>query len=64
MSIRLIVARKARKLTQVELSEQLGISQGLLSRIENGKLNGSIETAKVRDALGPDMFKFLLMGDQ
>lgn len=34
--------RKARKISQQKLCESLGITQGLLSKIENGKLKPSV----------------------
>lgn len=44
--------RKARKLTQEELGEQLQIAQTYLGRIERGEVNITIETlAKIADAL-------------
>lgn len=36
------VERKAKKISQQKLCESLGITQGLLSKIENGKLKPSV----------------------
>lgn len=40
----LIKARKAKKITQKQLSELTGIAQGDISKLENGSANPSIKT--------------------
>lgn len=40
----LIEARKAKKITQKQLSEITGIAQGDISKLENGSANPSIKT--------------------
>lgn len=46
------VARQARGMSQVQLAEQAGVSQGLISRMENGLFDATEETlAKVAGAL-------------
>lgn len=48
--------RKERNLSQKQLAEQLGVSQGMISRWENGEENLTIETiAKIAQALGMGM---------
>jgi len=50
----IIDARKTTGLTQKQLSERTGISQGDISRLENGNANPSLNTLK-RLANGMDM---------
>jgi len=53
----LIQARNAAGLTQQQLSAKTGIDQAVLSRIETGKANPSIETLKkVAKGLGKQLF--------
>lgn len=45
--------RKSRQLTLVELAKSTGIDQATLSRIENGKMTGTLDShMKIADALG------------
>lgn len=45
--------RKAKKITLVELSKHTGIAQATLSRIETGRMAGTVEShAKVAECLG------------
>lgn len=45
--------RKAKKITLVELSEQTGIAQATLSRIETDQMTGTVEShQKISEALG------------
>jgi transcriptional regulator with XRE-family HTH domain len=45
--------RKERKLTLVEIAKRTGIDQATLSRIENGRMTGTLEShMKLADALG------------
>ena len=46
----LIDARKQRGITQKELSERTGISQGDISKLENGNGNPSVRTLKRLDS--------------
>lgn len=49
----LAAARKARRLSQTELSVLTGIDQGAISRIERGQINASIETvSRLSESLG------------
>jgi predicted transcriptional regulator len=49
----LIEARKAKKITQKQLSELTGITQGDISKLENGSANPSIKTLqRLANALG------------
>ena len=49
----LIEARKAKKITQKQLSELTGIAQGDISKLENGSANPSIKTLqRLADGLG------------
>ena len=50
----MIDARKVSGLTQKELSEKTGISQGDISKLENGAANPSLKTLQ-RLATGMDM---------
>ena len=53
--------RKERKLTLVELSEKSRVALATLSRMENGKMTGTLEShMKICDALGlalPDLYR-------
>ena len=40
----LLKARRRRKLTQAQLAERMGVSQGVLSRIESGNYSPKLET--------------------
>lgn len=42
----LVKARNSAGLTQQQLSDKIGINQAVLSRIETGKANPSVETLK------------------
>lgn len=45
--------RKSKKITLIELSKQTGIAQATLSRIETGRMVGTVEShQKIADALG------------
>lgn len=45
--------RKGKKITLIELSKQTGIAQATLSRIETGRMIGTVEShQKIADALG------------
>ena len=49
----IIEARKARHLTQQELSERTGIAQTEISRLENGTRNPSVKILeRIADGLG------------
>lgn len=50
----LLSARKARNITQQQLSQRTGITQGDISKIENGSANPSIKTLR-KLATGMDM---------
>lgn len=50
---RVRTVRKAKKITLVELSKQTGIAQATLSRIETGRMLGTVEShRKIAEALG------------
>lgn len=50
---RIRTIRKAKKVTLVELSKQTGIAQATLSRIETGRMIGTVEShGKIAEALG------------
>lgn len=55
--------RKDRKMTLVELAEKSGVALATLSRMENGKMTGTLEShMKICEALGltlPDLYKNL-----
>ena len=55
--------RKERKMTLVELAEKSGVALATLSRMENGKMTGTLEShMKICEALGlalPDLYKNL-----
>ena len=55
----LIKARNEAGLTQQQLSTEVGFSQSILSRIENGKANPSLKTL---DRLAKGMGKKLVIG--
>src|SRR6185503_12090764 len=45
--------RKSRKLTLIEVAKSTGIDQATLSRIENGKMTGTLDShMRIADALG------------
>ena len=48
---RLLTARKLSGLTQAELTKKSGVSQQLISRIENDKVESTTEVFKLADAL-------------
>ena len=55
----LIALRKAKKLTQTQLAEEVGISQSYVTSIENGKRRVPVWTAKkIAAALGFEWQKF------
>jgi HTH-type transcriptional regulator / antitoxin HipB len=57
---RLAAARRARKLTQEQLAEQLEISPGYLQRVEAGHENLTVETiTKLATAVGLSAWKLL-----
>jgi UDP-N-acetylglucosamine 1-carboxyvinyltransferase len=57
---RLAAARKALKLTQEQLAEQLEISPGYLRRVEAGRENLTVETiTKLAAAVGLSAWKLL-----
>jgi transcriptional regulator with XRE-family HTH domain len=50
--------RQQRKLTQIELAEELGFSRSYLAEIETGRRNPSLETVKtISDGLGVSLAK-------
>jgi transcriptional regulator with XRE-family HTH domain len=50
---RIRTIRKAKKITLIELSKQTGIAQATLSRIETGRMIGTVEShGKIAEALG------------
>lgn len=50
---RIRTVRKAKKITLVELSKQTGIAQATLSRIETGRMTGTVDShRKIAEALG------------
>jgi quercetin dioxygenase-like cupin family protein/DNA-binding Xre family transcriptional regulator len=55
--------RKERKMTLLELAEKSGVALATLSRMENGKMTGTLEShMKICEALGvklPDLYKNL-----
>ncbi len=55
--------RKERKMTLVELADKSGVALATLSRMENGKMTGTLEShMKICEALGialPDLYKNL-----
>jgi transcriptional regulator with XRE-family HTH domain len=52
--------RTKRRLTQSQLANKAGISQSVLSDIENGKVNPTVPTLyKIAKALNVDMNKLL-----
>jgi transcriptional regulator with XRE-family HTH domain len=57
---RIHAIRKSRKLTLVELAKTTSIDQATLSRIENGKMTGTLDShMRIADALGvrlPDLY--------
>ena len=57
---RIRTLRKARKLTLVEIAEKTGIDQATLSRLENEKMTGTLDShMRIADALGvrlPDLY--------
>ena len=61
---RLRQARKARKVTQLELAARTGVAHSTVVRIERGQAKPTIETvAKFAEALGVDP-KWLAFGDE
>ncbi|NED64690.1 helix-turn-helix transcriptional regulator, partial [Streptomyces sp. SID10244] len=49
--------RKTRGLTMVQLAELAGVSQGLISQVENGRADPSLETLRrIAEALGIPLF--------
>ena len=56
--------RKEREMTLLELAEKSGVALATLSRMENGKMTGTLEShMKICEALGialPDLYKNLL----
>ncbi len=63
ISDRLRSARKARKVTQVELAERTGVAHSTVVRIERGQAKPRIETIwAFAEALGVDP-KWLTFGD-
>ena len=52
-AISMIYARKSKNMTQKQLSKMTGISQGKLSKIENGEANPTLKVmSKIANALG------------
>ena len=61
---RLRQARKARRVSQLELAGRTGVAHSTVVRIERGQSNPTIETVeKVAEALGVDP-KWLAFGDE
>lgn len=53
VAAQLAAARRARSLSQSQLSVLAGIDQGAISRIERGQINASIETvSRLSESLG------------
>lgn len=59
---RLLTARKLSGLTQAELTKKSGVSQQLISRIENDKVESTTEVFKLADALNVNP-RWLATGD-
>lgn len=61
---RIKTLRKTRKLTLVDVSDKTGIDQATLSRIENGKMTGTLAShMKIAEVLGvrlPDLYEDVL----
>ncbi len=61
LGLRIKTLRKARRLTLVEIAAKTGIDQATLSRIENGKMSGTIKShMKIADVLGvplPELYE-------
>ena len=61
---RIRTLRKARKLTLVEIAEKTGIDQATLSRLENEKMTGTLDShMRIADALGvrlPDLYDHII----
>ncbi len=61
---RIKTLRKERKVTLVEVAQKTGIDQATLSRIENGKMTGTLEShMKIAEALGirlPQLYEDLV----
>ncbi|AEE91105.1 Helix-turn-helix domain protein [Tepidanaerobacter acetatoxydans Re1] len=56
--------REQKKITMRELAEKAGITPSMLSQIENGQVNPSINTLKmISIALNVPMFKFFITDD-
>lgn len=57
--------RKEKKVTLIDLSKQTGIAQATLSRIETGRMTGTVEShAKVAEALGLSLAELYAPLDQ
>ncbi len=58
------ILRETRKLTLVEIAKKTGIDQATLSRIENGKMTGTLDShMRIAEALGvrlPDLYNQVL----
>ena len=56
--------RKARKMTLVQVAKSTGIDQATLSRIENGKMTGTLDSHRlIADALGirlPELYESVI----
>lgn len=52
ISYRVKLARELKKMSQIQLSKAVGISQGTLSDLERGKNRSSLELTKIADVLG------------
>lgn len=51
--LQIVEARKAVNLTQIDLSKKTGISQSTIAKIENGKINPSLNNIfKILNAMG------------
>lgn len=51
--LQIVEARKAVNLTQIDLSKKTGISQSTIAKIENGKINPSLNNIfKILHAMG------------
>jgi DNA-binding XRE family transcriptional regulator len=60
---RLAEVRKARGLTQQQVAEQMGITKGRVSQIEQGKISGQEVLARFAEALGGRLHQAIYFED-
>ncbi|MFA5024432.1 MAG: helix-turn-helix transcriptional regulator [Patescibacteria group bacterium] len=62
LSLQIIKLRQARKMSQLELAEKIGTTQGNVARIESGQQNFTVKLLdKVASALNSDLsIKFII----